>query len=93
MNKKSGYTRQVAWIDTGEYRIQQVEYYDRKSTLLKTLTVEGYEQYLDQYWRATRLHMMNHQTGKSTEMLLANTEFGKGFTSRDFDRNSLARIR
>jgi len=93
VDTKSGYTRQVAWIDHNEYRVLKVDYYDRKSSLLKTLTVDGFEQYLNKYWRAGRLNMVNHQTGKSTEMRWTNTEFQKGFTARDFDRNSLARVK
>jgi outer membrane lipoprotein-sorting protein len=91
--KQSGYTRQVVWIDRDECRIQKVEFYDRKDALLKTLMVEDYQQYLDRYWRAGKLHMINHQTGKSTEMLWSNTAFRKGFTDRDFDQNSLASVK
>ncbi len=93
VDPESGYTREVVWIDQDEYRIQKVDFYDRKNALLKTLTVKGYKQYLGKYWRAGELNMVNHQTGKSTELLWTNTDFGKGFTDRDFDRNSLARVK
>lgn len=89
----SGYTRQVVWIDQGEYRIQKVDFYDRKDALLKTLSVKGYQLYLDKYWRAGELNMVNHQTGKSTQMLWTNTQFRRGFTSRDFDQSSLASVK
>ncbi|UCD24829.1 MAG: outer membrane lipoprotein-sorting protein, partial [Gemmatimonadota bacterium] len=36
--ENSGYTRQVVWWDKAEYRIQRIEFYDRKDALLKTLT-------------------------------------------------------
>jgi hypothetical protein len=51
---KSGYSRQVAWIDTEAYRVWKVDFYDRRGSLLKTLTVGDYSQYLDKYWRAKR---------------------------------------
>ena len=91
--KNSGYTRQVTWLDRAEYRVWKVEYYDRKNALLKTLTVSGYQQYLDQYWRPDQMNMVNHQTGKSTQLVFSNYAFRTGLTDRDFDKNSLARAR
>ena len=37
--------------------------------------------------------MVNHQTGKSTDLIWKNYAFRNGFTDRDFDRNSLQRAR
>lgn len=89
----SGYTRQVVWIDKAEYRAQKVEYYDRKGAHLKTLTFHDYEEYMDQYWRAHRMEMVNHLNGKSTTLTWSDYEFDNGFTDRDFDRNTLKRVR
>ncbi len=93
VDPKSGYTRQVTWIDKAEYRVQKIDFYDRKEVLLKTLTFGGYQQYLERYWRADDMHMVNHQTGKSTHLAWANYAFGNGLTDRDFDRNSLKRAK
>jgi len=92
-DKNSGYTRQVAYYDTQEYRPQKIVYYDRKNTLLKTLTYKSYRQYIDKYWRADEMFMKNHQTGKTTLLTWKDYKFRNGFTSRDFDRNSLKRAR
>ena len=35
-DKNSGYTKQISWVDTKDFLIQKVEYYDRKGELLKT---------------------------------------------------------
>lgn len=91
--ENSGYTRQVAWIDQQEYRIQRVDYYDRKDALLKTLTLDSYNQYLDQYWRADDWFMENHQTGKTTHLTFDNWEFRVGLDKNDFDPNRLERLR
>ena len=64
-NKKSGYSRQLIWQDRDTLRTWKVEYYDRKRAHLKTLTVENYGQYLDQNWRAGKMTMVNHLSGKS----------------------------
>ena len=93
VDKKSGYTRQVVWIDKSEYRTQKVDYYDRKNDLLKILTFKNYKHYLDQYWRPDEMLMVNHQTGKSTTLIWTDYNFRNGLTSRDFDKNSLKRAR
>jgi hypothetical protein len=92
-SKNSGYTRQVNWIDKNEYRTWKVEYYDRKESLLKTLTINGYEKYLDRYWRAHEMSMVNHQNGKSTQLGLLNYNFKVGLKDRDFSKNSLKRVK
>lgn len=91
VHPKSGYTRQVVWIDQEEFRNFRIDFYDRKDTLLKTLTYEGYEQYLDEYWRPAYMFMLNHQTGKSTELYWENYEFRSGLEDTDLNRANLAR--
>lgn len=91
--KKSGYTRLVTWYDKAEYRMQRVDYYDRKDVLLKTLTFSDYRQYLGKYWRAHDLFMVNHQTGKKTRLVYEKYEFQTGLKESDFTRNRLKRSR
>ena len=89
----SGYTRQVVWINQQEYRPEQIVFYDRKNSLLKTLTYSDYKQYLGKYWRADKMHMENHQTGKSTLLSWQDYQFKTGLTDKDFSRNSLKRAK
>lgn len=91
--KKSGYSKQVVWIDHEHYRAQKIEYYDRKGDLLKTMMWKGYEQYLDKYWRATEMHMENHVTGKSTVLEWSDYALNTGISTADFNKNSLKRLR
>ena len=93
VDRKSGYTRQIVWMDKEHYKQRKIEFYDRKDSLLKTLLFTDYHQYLDQYWRAHDMYMENHQTGKSTRLLQSNYNFRSGLTDRDFDKNSLKRAR
>ncbi len=93
VDPRSGYTRQIVWYDLEEYRPLRIDFYDRKDDLLKTLTYEGYQQYLGQYWRADVMRMVNQQNGKSTVLTFSDYEFRVGLTSRDFDQNSLRRAR
>jgi outer membrane lipoprotein-sorting protein len=93
VDKKSGYTRQIVWMDKEHYKERKIEFYDRKNAPLKTLLFTDYNQYLDQYWRAHDMYMENHQTGKSTSLLQSNYQYRTGMSDRDFDKNSLKRIR
>ena len=93
VDKNSGYTRRVVWVDKAEYRIQKIDFYDRKNMLLKTLTYTNYQQYLNQYWRADTMSMVNHQNGKSTELQWSNYAFKVGLKESDFKKNALKRTR
>jgi Outer membrane lipoprotein-sorting protein len=93
VHPKSGYTRQTVWIEKAEYRAQKVVYFDRKDALLKTFTTGDWKQYMGKYWRAHTMLMENHQSGKSTELSWDAFHFGTGLSDRDFNKNSLARIR
>jgi outer membrane lipoprotein-sorting protein len=91
--KHSGYTKQIGWVDKKMHQPLKLEFYDRKGSLLKTLTHHGYKQYLDHYWRPDRMEMVNHLTNKSTTLLWKNYTFNNGFSNRDFDTNTLKRVR
>lgn len=90
--KNSGYTRQITWVDTEQYRNIKVEFYDRKDSLLKTLEMFGFKEYTGGYWRADRFEMTNHQTGKSTTLLWSNYDFETVMDDSDFNQNALKRL-
>ena len=93
VDPKSGYVRQIVWYDQAHFRPLRIAFYDRKDDLLKTLTYHSYRLYLEKYWRADRMEMVNHQTGKSTTLAWANYVFATGLTDRDFNKSSLRRVR
>lgn len=91
--KNSGYSRIISWLDQDEYRLWKEEYYDKRNRLLKTLTLGEYQRYITTIWRAHFMHMVNHQTGKETDLIWSNFSFQTGLSSRDFNKNSLKRAR
>ena len=91
--KHSGYTRQVTWVDQSVFQVRKVDYYDRRGDLLKTLTFDDYREYQGSVWRAHKLDMVNHQTGKSTDLLYSDYQFKNGLKGRDFVKGVLARLR
>lgn len=92
LDRKSGYSRQVVWVDQAEYRPLRILYYDRSDKLLKTLEFADYRQHDGSHWRAGRMVMANHQTGRSTLLVWTDFEFGTGLRERDFDPAALARV-
>ncbi len=92
VDKDSGYTKQQVWLDKDEYRAQKIDYYDRKGQLLKTFTPTEYKQFLGKYWRAHKMMMVNHQNGKSTELIWSNFKFKNGLKDSDFTRTRLTQV-
>ncbi|SEA40394.1 outer membrane lipoprotein-sorting protein [Alkalimonas amylolytica] len=93
VDRYSGYTRQIVWLDKTMHQPIQIEFYDRRNSLLKTLTVKDYQQYENKYWRPAYMEMTNHTNGKSTVLLIENYRFGTGMTEQDFSQAALTRIR
>nr|WP_218962383.1 outer membrane lipoprotein-sorting protein [Lacimicrobium alkaliphilum] len=89
----SGYTKMIVWIDKEHYRAHKIEYYDRKGSLLKTLTMHDFELYLDKYWRPMKLSMVNNQNRKSTDLITHELQFRTGLDENDFNQSTLRRVR
>ncbi len=92
-DKYSGYSKVHGWVDQEHYRPQKLVFYDRRGALLKTLTFEGYRQYLDKFWRADIQKMVNHKNGKSTDVKVEDLRFDVGLQDSDFNEKRLNRAR
>ena len=90
--ERSGYTKQRTSIDQDIYKAHKLEFYDRRGALLKTLTLSDYREY-DGVWRAHTLSMVNHQTGKETDLVYGDFSFKTGLDEGDFVRGVLQRVR
>ena len=93
LDRRSNYRRQLVWRDRDELLTRKVEYYDRKDDHLKTLTLSDYAQYLDSFWRAGEMTMVNHLTGKSTVLTWSDYRFRTGLEDSDFTQTGLRRAR
>lgn len=89
----SGYTRLVTWLDREHKQPLQVEFYDHKSSLLKTLIVSDYRRYKNNAWRAHKLDMKNWQTGKGTQVKFTEFNFSVSLSDSDFNKNVFNQIR
>ena len=88
-NKRSGYSKRVSFIDLDEYRVHQIDFYNRRGDLEKSLKFQDYKQYEGQFWRAHVMIMENTQTGKSTRLSWGDYSFREGLTERDFTPQGL----
>ncbi|MEO1653994.1 MAG: outer membrane lipoprotein-sorting protein [Bacteroidota bacterium] len=92
VDPKSGYKRRLVWYNLDKnYRLEKIEFYDRKNAKLKSLTYSGYKLYLGKHWRAGKFKMVNHQTGKETELFFENYAFKTGLNEKSFTQNALIR--
>jgi outer membrane lipoprotein-sorting protein len=87
-DKNSGYTKQVSWVTKEGFLLKQVEYYDRKSELLKTATFSDYKQ-IDRVWRVGKIEMKNHQNDKSTVLIWKDDKVKVGLTAKEFNKRVL----
>ncbi len=92
VDPKSGYTRRVVTYNKDKgYRIEKVEFYDRKNSLLKTLTYTDYKLYKGKYWRALTFNMVNHQSNKETLLKFEEYNFDIELSDEDFTQVALQR--
>lgn len=92
VDKKSGYTRRLVTYNKDKgYRIEKVAFYDRKNSLLKTLTYSDYKTYKNKFWRAGVFNMVNHQTNKETKLVFSDYNFDANLTEEDFTQIALKR--
>ena len=91
LDPKSGYVKQVVWFNKSNYRVEKIDFYDRKNELLKTLSYKNYKQYLGKHWRASEMLMENHLSGKKTRLIFENYAFKAGLNDQDFSQNGLMR--
>lgn len=92
VDPKSGYKRRVVTYNKDKgYRIEKVDFYDRKNALLKTLTYSNYKLYKNKFWRAATFNMVNHQSNKETLLEFSDYNFDANLTDADFTQVSLKR--
>ncbi|MEE2744828.1 MAG: outer membrane lipoprotein-sorting protein, partial [Bdellovibrionota bacterium] len=91
-NKKSGYRKLKVWIIKKYSNPGKIEYYDRKNELLKIATFSSFKEFKigsRTLYRASKIHMVNVQTGKKSTISWSNRSLGVKFDEEDFEKDSL----
>lgn len=92
VDAKSGYSKHVAYYNLDKsYRLEKVEYFDRRGSLLKTMDHLKYKLFKDKHWRAQELHVVNHQSNKETRLIFDSFDFSVELSDNDFTQSSLQR--
>lgn len=88
VEKGSGYSKQVVWMDK-EYALpHRIDYYDRKGELLKRAALTGHKRY-GKLWRIGAIAMDNVQTKKRSVLTWENRELGVKLDPAAFESASL----
>ena len=88
VDKRSGYSRQVVWMDQEYRQATKIDFFDRKGELLKTFTMEGYTAF-GKYWRAAVIEAINHQTRKRSRLTWTERQVGKAPNPDAFSKDAL----
>ncbi len=82
------YKRRLVWIDSDNWLLHKVEFYDKNNKLLKVLTVNDYKNF-EKYNFAQKMIMKNIQTGSQTVMDFANIKYNIDLPESYFTKESL----
>jgi hypothetical protein len=63
-------------------------FFNRTENYVKTLTFSGYTKH-GQFWRWSKMTMINHHYGKSTELVFSDWKFTTGLKVHDFKSSAL----
>lgn len=85
---KSGYSKQISYVDQEYLQPLKVEYFDRKGELLKVAAFEGYKKH-GKFWRWTTIHMKNVQTKKQSILTWEARELGVEHEDDAFESDAL----
>jgi len=88
LDKKSGYKRQVVWMDKQYMNPLRIDYYDRKDELLKTAVFSQYQKF-GKYWRAGKIDMRNAQTKKRSVLTWEKRSLGAKLDPAVFESTAL----
>jgi hypothetical protein len=79
----SGYSKLVETIDPRIWQPVRITYFDREGRELKRLEFYDYKQFLNQYWRPTRIVMTNLRDNSVSEIQWSNYRFRTGLKPTD----------
>ncbi|MCO4781460.1 MAG: outer membrane lipoprotein-sorting protein [Candidatus Cloacimonetes bacterium] len=88
VNRHSGYSKLRVYIDKVYMNPLTIEYFDRKGELLKTAKFSKYTKH-GKYYRQGRIEMVNHQTGKQSNITWSKLTLNKKYKSKEFTKNAL----
>ena len=90
--QNSGYTKIKIWVSKSKHVVIRQEMTDRKNTLLKVETFEGFKEYSNGTMLAQRISIENVQTNKKSILEFTARELKVGLKESDFTTESMERL-
>jgi hypothetical protein len=90
--KKSGYTKQIVTISKKYKQPIEIQYFNRRSELLKTAKFSDFKSYKvksKEYFRSGNVHMVNHLTKKESKLSWKGRKLGVIFQDNKFSKEGL----
>lgn len=88
--EKTGYSRRMIWVDSERFVVLKEQYFDPQGVLLKELTTNKVE-HISSYWIATEQTLVNHQSGRKTDLIISDLKFDQPMSDIIFSKQSLKR--
>lgn len=88
----TGYSRLQVHVNQQNWRVEQIEFFDKGGRKLKTLRYSSWTHLHKRFWRARRLEMANHQTKKRTVIAIKSLflDLSRYPNKRGKSRNNLS---
>ena len=88
-DKRSGYSKQIVWVDKEYQNPLKIEYYDRKGDLLKVGLFKDYKKF-GKHWRVGAIEMSNVQTKKRSVITWTKRTLGAEVDEELFESETMA---
>lgn len=88
IDKHSGYSKQIVWIDTDNYLIRFGEYYNKNGKLLKKISFPKYKK-IDNIWRIFEIDIENIQNHKSSKLIWKSEKIHLPINNSDVSKRVL----
>jgi len=82
------YKRRLVWIDSEDWLLRKVEFYDKSNKLFKVLNISEYQSF-ENFNFSTKLIMKNIQTGSHTVMDISDIKYNIKLPDDYFTKESL----
>ncbi len=87
-DKRSGYSKQVVWVDQEYHNPLKIEYFDRKGVLLKVGLFKDYKKF-GKHWRVGLIDMTNVQTKKRSLITWTQRSLGAEVDEELFESETM----
>ena len=88
IDKHSGYSKQIIWINKQNYLIDSGEYYDKHGKLLKKVSFTKYKK-LEGVWRVFEIDISNVQNHKSSKLIVEKEKIHQSIRNNDVSKRAL----